>query len=85
MLRPDHVLPLCPISRLFLACMSLVICMIRAVSHLLFTIIYRILVTNIINIAQTILKSEYIIFNNRQICLTMYYLIHDSKVSTITS
>jgi hypothetical protein len=69
MLRPEHVLPLCPISTLFRACMSLVnlhaSCI---VSHHLFTIIYRIRVTNFINIAQTILKSQYRIFNNRQIC-----------------
>jgi hypothetical protein len=69
MLRPEHVLPLCSISTLFRACMSLVnlhaSCI---VSHHLFTIIYIIRVTNIINIAQTILKSQYRIFNNRQIC-----------------
>ena len=57
------------ISTLFDACMSLVnlhaSCI---VSHHLFTIIYRICVPNIINIAQTILKSQYRIFNNRQIC-----------------
>ena len=73
MLRPEHVLPLCPISTLFRACMSLVnlhaSCI---VSHHLFTIIYRIRVTNIINIAQTILKSQYRIFNNRQICRQSY-------------
>jgi hypothetical protein len=68
MLRPEYVLPLYPINTLFRACMSLVnlhaSCI---VSHHLFTIIYRIRVTNIIYIAQTILKSQYIIFNNRQI------------------
>jgi hypothetical protein len=64
MLRPEHVLPLCPISTLLRACMSLVnlhaSCI---VSHHLFTIIYIIRVINIINIAQTILKSQYRIFN----------------------
>jgi hypothetical protein len=30
-------------------------------------------VTNIINIAQTILKSQYRIFNNRQISRTNYF------------
>jgi hypothetical protein len=73
MLRPEHVLPLCPISTLFRACMILAnlhaSCI---VSHHLFTIIYRICVTNIINIAQTILKSQYRIFNNRQICRQPY-------------
>jgi hypothetical protein len=73
MLRPEHVLPLCPINTLFRACISLVnlhtSCI---VSHHLFTIIYRIRVTNIINIAQTILKSQYRIFNNRQICRQPY-------------
>jgi hypothetical protein len=73
MLRPKHVLLLCPISTLFRACMSLVnlhaSCI---VSRHLFTIIYRIRVTNIISIAQTILKSQYRIFNNRQICRQPY-------------
>jgi hypothetical protein len=72
-LRPEHVLLLCPISTLFHACMSLVnlhaSCI---VSHHLFTIIYRIRVTNIINITQTILKSQYRIFNNSQICRQPY-------------
>jgi hypothetical protein len=72
-LRPKHVLPLCPISTLFRACMSLVnlhaSCI---VSHHLFTIIYRICVPNIINITQTILKSQYRIFNNSQICRQPY-------------
>jgi hypothetical protein len=74
MLRPEHVLPLCPISRLSRACMSLVNLHVSCiVFHYLFTIIYRIRVTNIINIAQTILKSQYRIFNNRQISRTNYF------------
>jgi hypothetical protein len=73
MLRPEHVLLLCPISTLFCACMSLVNLHVSCiVSHHLFTIIYRIRVTNIINIAQTILKNQYRIFNNRQICRQSY-------------
>jgi hypothetical protein len=73
MLRPEHVLPLCPISTLFRACMSLAnLYASGIVFHHLFTIIYKICVTNIINIAQTILKSQYIIFNNRQICRQPY-------------
>jgi hypothetical protein len=82
MLKPEHVLPLCPINTLFCAYMSLVnlhaLCL---VFHHLFTIIYRICVTNIINIAQTILKSQYIIFNNRQTCRQPYInLIHFSDI-----
>jgi hypothetical protein len=73
MLRPEHVLPLCSISTLFRACMSLVNLHVSCiVSHHLFTIIYRICVTDIINIAQTILKSQYRFFNNRQICRQPY-------------
>jgi hypothetical protein len=73
MLRPEHVLPLCPINTLFRTYMSLVnlhaSCI---VSHHLFNIIYIIRVTNIINITQTILKSQYRIFNNSQICRQPY-------------
>jgi hypothetical protein len=57
MLRPEHLLPLCPISTLFRAYMSLVnLHASYIVSHHLFTIIYRIRVTNIINNTQTIFK-----------------------------
>jgi hypothetical protein len=73
MLRPEHVLPLCPINTLSRACMSLTNLQASCiVFHHLFTIIYRICVTNIINIAQTILKSQYRIFNNSQICRQPY-------------
>jgi hypothetical protein len=63
MLRPEHELPLCPINTLFRACMSLT----NLHASCIVSIIYRIRVTNIINIAQTILKSKYRIFNNWQI------------------
>jgi hypothetical protein len=73
MLRLEHVLPLCPINTLFRACTSHVNLHVSCiVSHYLFTIINRIRVTNIIDIAQTILKSQYRIFNNRQICRQPY-------------
>jgi hypothetical protein len=50
MLRPEHVLPLCPISTLFRTCMSLVnLHVLCIVSHHQFTIIYIICVINIIN------------------------------------
>jgi hypothetical protein len=58
MLRPEHLLLFCPISTLFRAYMSLVnlhaSCI---VSHHLFTIIYKICVTNIINITQTVFEG----------------------------
>jgi hypothetical protein len=47
-----HELPFCPISTLFRACMSLA----NLHASCIVSIIYRIRVTNIINIAQTILK-----------------------------
>jgi hypothetical protein len=68
MLRPEHELPLCPISTLFHACMSLANLHVSCIV----SIIYRICVTNIINITQPILKSQYRIFNNRQICRQPY-------------
>jgi hypothetical protein len=64
---------LVPISTLLRACMSVVNLYVSCiVSHHLFTITYIIRVTNIINIAQTILKCQYRIFNNRQICRQSY-------------
>jgi hypothetical protein len=68
MLRPENELPLCPISTLFRACMILANLHVSCIV----SIIYRICVTNIINISQTILKSQYRIFHNRQICRQPY-------------
>jgi hypothetical protein len=46
MLRPEHVLTLCPISTLFRACMSLVnLHVLYIVSHHLFTVIYKVLIS----------------------------------------
>jgi hypothetical protein len=64
---------LVPISTLLRACMCVVNLYVSyIVSHHLFTITYIIRVTNIINIAQTILKCQYRIFNSRQICRQSY-------------